>query len=167
MLAQEVSLPSKHLMMATTYRQLVEEGVPNTKELDQVFQKASHLKMSYIKGSKCISMKWTIRIQGTTTRVELGTKETRSWCCQANSRSLLSNLRHTSSNHRQTLPQVRLITRLKEWLENKTLLKQESKLVLNIRLAGPRLIGPQVLTQGKIVGVEQAELEEIQIIMSL
>lgn len=78
MLAQEVSLPSKHLMMATTYRQLVEEGVPNTKELDQVFQKASHLKMSYIKGSKCISMKWTIRIQGTTTRVELGTKETRS-----------------------------------------------------------------------------------------
>ena len=41
--------------------------------------------------------------------------------------------------------------------------KQESKLVLNILLVDLRLIGLQVLTQGRGVGVEQVGLEEMQI----
>jgi len=163
MLALEVLLPFKHLMMATTYRQSADKEVPNTWEQDQASQKANLLKMSYIKDNKCFSMRWTIRIPGTTTRVELGTRETQLWCFLVSSRFLLSNLRLTNSNHKLTLHQVRLITRLREWSENRILPKQESKLVLNILLVDLRLIGLQVLTQGRGVGVEQVGLEEMQI----
>lgn len=162
MLALEVLLPFKHLMMATTYRQLADKEVPNTRELDQVFLKVNLLKMSYIK-DKCFLMRWKIRIPGITTRVELETRETQSWCYLVSSRSLLSNLRLINSNHRQTLLQVQLITRLREWSENKILPKQESKLVLNILLVDLRLIEPQVLIQGIGVGEEPVELEEMQI----
>ena len=161
MLGLEVSWHFKHLMMPTTYRQLADRVVPNIIELNQVSQKASLLKMSYIKDSKYFLLRWICRILGTTTRVEPETRETQSWCSLANFRYLLSNLRLIKCNHRMTSPQVQPITRLREWSGNKVLLKQVSKLVLNILLVDPRLIGLLVPTQGREVIVEQAGLEEM------
>jgi hypothetical protein len=78
MLGLEVSWHFKHLMMPTTYRQLADRVVPNIIELNQVSQKASLLKMSYIKDNKYFLLRWICRILGTTTRVEPEIRETQS-----------------------------------------------------------------------------------------
>lgn len=157
---QEASLLYRLSMMATIW---ADRGVHHISEPSlEYYQKDSPRRMFSWEIITCSSLNWTFNKRGMTTHTEVRARETLLWCCQVSSSTLLINLKLIENSTRQKLLQALLITRSRESLVRKILLKLASKLAHNTLLEGLRLTEHQVLTQQREVGAKQAGKEVIQ-----